>query len=148
MVSTFSRVPVWINRVWYQSCPWSAEPGKCFFSLFPFVPENFRPRETGSVVPSGFSVLILYTQTESGDYSLASSFLSLSATASTYTTNCHRVRHEFIRSRNCVPMALLPRVRRHWVSSPQGSSSSGCCLFRFHHGPILYAPLLQHPLLV
>ena len=30
----------------------------------------------------------------------------------------------------------LPRVRRHRASSPQGCSSNGCCLFRFHHGPI------------
>ena len=28
-----------------------------------------------------------------------------------------------------------PRVRRHKASSPQGSSSNGCCLFRKHHGP-------------
>ena len=28
----------------------------------------------------------------------------------------------------------LPRVRRHGASSPQGSSSNGCCLFRYHHG--------------
>ena len=30
----------------------------------------------------------------------------------------------------------LPRVRRHRTSSSQESSSNGCCLFRFHHGPI------------
>ena len=30
----------------------------------------------------------------------------------------------------------LPRVRRHRASSPQGSLSNGCCLFRYHHGPI------------
>ena len=29
----------------------------------------------------------------------------------------------------------LPKVRRHSASSPQGSSSNGCCLFRYHHGP-------------
>ena len=26
-------------------------------------------------------------------------------------------------------------VRRRRASSPQGSSSNGCCLFRYHHGP-------------
>ena len=30
----------------------------------------------------------------------------------------------------------LPRVRRHRASSPQGSSSNGCCLCSYHHGPI------------
>ena len=30
----------------------------------------------------------------------------------------------------------LPQVRRHRTSSPQGSSSKGCYLFRYHHGPI------------
>ena len=29
----------------------------------------------------------------------------------------------------------LPRIRRQRVSSPQGSSSNECCLFRYHHGP-------------
>ena len=49
-------------------------------------------------------------------------------------------------------MRLLSRV--HWhrsstPSSPQGSFSNGCCLFRFPHGPFLYALYLSpHPLLV
>ena len=30
----------------------------------------------------------------------------------------------------------LPRVRRHSASSPQGSSSNGCCHFAGHHGPM------------
>ena len=30
----------------------------------------------------------------------------------------------------------LPRVRRHRASSRRGSSSNGCCLFRYYHGPI------------
>ena len=32
-------------------------------------------------------------------------------------------------------MRSLPRAVRHRVSSPQGSSSNGCCLSRYHHGP-------------
>ena len=148
MVSTFSRVPVWINRVWCQSCSWSAEPGKCFFPCSRLCLRIFglvrRVRSSRPASACSFSTLRLNPVITHW----LLSFLSLSATASTYTINCHRVRHEFIRSRNCVPMALLPSVRWHWVSSPQGSSSNGCCLFRFHHGPILYAPLLQHPLLV
>ena len=37
----------------------------------------------------------------------------------------------------------LPRVW-HRASSPQGSSRTGCCLFRFHHEPIFCAPLFFH----
>ena len=48
-----------------------------------------------------------------------------------------------------VPMwRSLPNVRWHRASSPQGSSSNGCCLFRCYHGPILCASLFQDPLLV
>ena len=32
----------------------------------------------------------------------------------------------------------LPRVRRHRASKPQGSSSNGCCLFMYHHRPMLF----------
>ena len=37
----------------------------------------------------------------------------------------------------------LPRVCRHRTSSPQGSPSNGCCLFRYHHGPII-VPLFSY----
>ena len=37
----------------------------------------------------------------------------------------------------------LPRARRHRASSPQGSSSNGCCLFRYHHRAI-YVRLSFH----
>ena len=30
----------------------------------------------------------------------------------------------------------LPRVPRHRASSLRGSSTNGCCLYRYHHGPI------------
>ena len=36
----------------------------------------------------------------------------------------------------------LPRDRRHTASSPKGSSSNRCCLFRYHHGPINNVRLL------
>ena len=45
-----------------------------------------------------------------------------------YTAIRQRASPRFIGSGNCVPMALLPRVRRHRVNSPQVSSSNGCCL--------------------
>ena len=38
----------------------------------------------------------------------------------------------------------MPRVRRYRVSSPQGSSSNGCCLFRNHHGPIFVRLSFPH----
>ena len=59
-----------------------------------------------------------------------------------YTPSGHSP--ELIRSRVCVPMAftaerhtyILPRVRRHRASSPQGSSSNGCYHFAGQHGPM------------
>ena len=30
----------------------------------------------------------------------------------------------------------LPRVHQHNANSPQGSSRTGCCLFRYHYGPM------------
>ena len=32
--------------------------------------------------------------------------------------------------------SIMPRVRRHRARSPHGSSSNGCYLCRYHHGPI------------
>ena len=47
-----------------------------------------------------------------------------------YTVNRHhRDSPEFIESRNCAcRWRILPRVRCHRTSKPQGSSSNGCCL--------------------
>ena len=42
----------------------------------------------------------------------------------------------------------LPRVRRRRANSPRGSSSNGCCLFRFHRGPIFVRLSFPEPLLV
>ena len=74
----------------------------------------------------------------SGDnYFLIMGFLPLSATASDYTVNRHRVSPELIRSRSCVPMASLPAesppAQGH--QSLNCSSSDGCSFFRCHHGP-------------
>ena len=52
----------------------------------------------------------------------------------------------YIRSRNLVPMRrLLPNVRQHRASSPQGSSRNECCLVMFHLGAI-FMPLFFHTL--
>ena len=48
-------------------------------------------------VPSSFSLLILHTQAES----------DISSRSFSYTANRHRVGLEFIKSRNCVPMAFI-----------------------------------------
>ena len=45
---------------------------KCFFPC-PCLRLRIRSRETGSAVPSRVSLIILYTQSESGDYSRGSS---------------------------------------------------------------------------
>ena len=70
---------------------------------------SFWSREVGLAVPFRVSLLILYTSAESGAYSRDSSPLS-------------QLRKS---------MALLSRVRRHRVDSPQGSSSNGCCRTNF-----------------
>ena len=50
-----------------QSCTWSAEQEKCFFSLSAFVPENLVSRDGfGNSVPR--QPAHLHTQAESGAY--------------------------------------------------------------------------------
>ena len=95
-------------------------------------------RETGSAVPSRVSSLILHTQAEftHGLHSRA----PLSATASFYTFNHHRVNPEFIGSRKYVPVALTDASRPAQVGSTQGSSSNGFCLFRKPYGSFFVRP--------
>ena len=62
-------------------------------------------RETGLVVPSCVSLLILHTQTEFGAYSRDSSRCPRRRPF-IFTTIRHQVSPEFIRSRNCVQMAF------------------------------------------
>ena len=106
----------------------------------------FRPRlhlkiwsrETGSAGLSHVSPPILHTQAEFSAFrdgvivhidvctpsTAIGSVLSLSSHAIAY------------RRRS------LPRVRRHRASRPHGSSSNGCCLLRFHQGP-MFVPLFS-----
>ena len=56
-------------------------------------------------VPSRVSVLILYTNAESGAYSRDSSQCPQRCPY-IFTTIHHRISHDFIESRNCVPMAF------------------------------------------
>ena len=62
-------------------------------------------RKTGLAVPSRVSLLILYTNAESGAYSRDSSQCPQWC-PNIFTTIHHRVSHDFIGSRNCVPMAF------------------------------------------
>ena len=64
---------------------------------------------------------------------------------STDSSTRHRVSPKFIGSRICDRWRPQPRIHWHRASSPQGSyNNNGRCLLRFHHGPILDAPLFSH----
>ena len=62
-------------------------------------------RETGLAVLSRVSLLIVYTNAESGAYSRDSSQCPQRCSY-IFTTIHHRVSHDFIGSRNCVPMVF------------------------------------------
>ena len=93
-------------------------------------------RETGSAVPPRVSPLILHTRAEFGAYSrdfyrfprrLPLFILSI-AIGPVPSVSGHAIAYRW---------RSLPRGRRRRACSPQGSPSNGCCLFRFHHGPIV-----------
>ena len=99
-------------------------------------------------VPSRVSLLILHTQAESGADSRYSSrfprrrpFIYLKppyAIRPVPSLSYHAIAYRW---------HSLRRVRRHRASSPQGSSRNGCCLLRYHHGPIFMRPSFPpHPL--
>ena len=117
-------------------------------NLFPFPRSRLRTRsrDTGSVIPSRVSPLILHTQAESGPYSRGSSrfprrrpHIPSTASGSVPSLSGHAIAYRW---------RSLPRVRRHRASSPQGSSSNGCRLFRFHRGVIFIRLSFPTPLLV
>ena len=108
-------------------------------------------RETGTgAVPSCVSLLTLHTQAESGAYSPDSSRFSRPRPFIHLTAMRHYCGP--VPSLSGYPIAhrwrSLPRVRRHRASSPQGSSSNGCCLFAHHHGPINVRLSFQDKLLL
>ena len=63
-------------------------------------------RETGLAAPSLVSLLILYTNAESGAYSRYSSRIPRRRPYIFASNTHHRVSPEFIGSRNCVPIAF------------------------------------------
>ena len=134
MVITYSRV--WINRVRLPILLVVGWAGTMNISLYPFAPENLVSR-------GGFGHPVPRQPAQSPHWSwiwcLLAGFLPISAAASIslfippYTVGSvpglsgHGIAYRW---------RPLPRVRRHKASSPQGNSKKGCCLFRYHHGPI------------
>ena len=117
--------------------------GKNIFSLpCPRSSLSICTRETVSSILFRVSLLIIHTQAESGACSRDSSRfpgrrprIPSTAIASVPNLSDHAFAYRW---------RSLPRILQNMPSSPQGSSSNGCCLFRFHHGPIIYAPLFLH----
>ena len=103
MVIAYGRVLINRERG-CQSSSWSTEQGKLVF-LCPRLRLRIWSRETGSIVPSRVSLLTLHTLAESGAYEQDSSQF-LRQRPFIHTTNHYRASPEFIRSRNCVPMAF------------------------------------------
>ena len=113
-------------------------------SLSPFAPENLVSRD-------GFESRVprqpahLHTQAEFGAYVRDSSrvprrrpFVYLKppyAIGSVPSLSSHAIAYRW---------RSLPRVCRHRANKPQGSSSNGCCLFMYHHRPMLF--FSPHPL--
>ena len=83
--------------------------------------------ETDLAIPSRVSLLILYTNAESGAYSRDS---SRCPRRRPYVFLPHTIGSVPILSGHAIAYRWhsLPRVRWHRASSPQGSSSNGCCL--------------------
>ena len=120
----FQQSRVWINRVWLPRSV-KQEP---VFTFSQFTPESLALRDGfGHLVPRQPTY---HPQSGSILYFLAG-FLPLSAAAS---TNIPPTAFGSAPSLSGHAIAcrkrLLPRILRHRVSCPQGSSSKGYCLFR------------------
>ena len=119
-----------------QSCSWSAKQGKLVFHC-PRSRLKIWSRVTSSAVRSPVNLLFLRTQAESGSYSRGDSsrfprrrlfIIPPTAIGSVPSLPGHTIAYRW---------RSLLRVCRHRDNSPQGSSSNGCCLFRYHHRPII-----------
>ena len=108
----FQQSRVWINRVWL---PRSAEHETCFLPC-PSSRLKVWLCEINSAISFRVSLLIIHTQAVSD--------------------TCSRDFSRFLQ--RCVPKCLLQRIFRHKVSTSQGSSSKGYCLFRKADPPNLY----------
>ena len=118
MVITYGRV--WINRVRLPSCSWSAEQEKWKIPLSPCVSENLVSRD-GFSRPVPRQPPHLHTQAEHCAYVRDSSRFPRQrpfikppyAIGSVPSLSGHAIAYRW---------RLLPRVRRHRASKPQGSS--------------------------
>ena len=107
--------------------------------MFPCPRSRLRiwSRETGSAVPSRVSLLIIHTQAESGAYSRDYSrfprrrpFIFQNRHTTSVSPQVYRVTQLRTDGVHCRESAGTG------ASSPQGSSSDGCCLCSHHHEPI------------
>ena len=103
-------------------------------------------RETGLAVPSLVSLLILYTNAESGAWYSSRIpgrrpyILPAPHTiGSVPSLSGHAIAYRW---------RSLPRVRWRRASSPQGSSSNGCCPCITMDQMLLCSSLFPHPLLI
>ena len=126
-----------------------SETRKMNISLSPFAPENLVSRDGfGRPIPRQSAHSPYNTQVESGPYSRHSSrfprrcpliyFKPPHDIGSVPSLPGHVITH-----RSC----SLPRVRRHRISTSQGSSSNGCCLC-ITMDQLMCASRFPHPLLV
>ena len=105
-------------------------------------------RETGLAVPSLVSLLILYTNPESGAYSRYSSRVPRRRPYIFASITHHRVSPVFTGHAVAYRLRSLPRVRWYRARSPQGSSSNGCCFCITTDQMLLCSSLFPRPLLV
>ena len=116
-------------------------------SLPPFAPESLVSR-AGFDRPIPRQPAHLHAQSESGAFLRDSSRVSRRRPFIYLNRQTPSGQSRVIRSRICVPMAFTAEIPpAQGQNSPRGSSSNGCSLFRYHHGPkIIRASLFPHPL--
>ena len=124
---------VWINWVWLLILLVVSWIGKIHIPLSLFAPESLVSRDGfGRPVPRQPSHIILglnlvLTHGIPPDFcGVVHLFLSPIAIKTVPSLSGHAIAYRW---------RSLQRVRRHRASSPQGSSSNGCCLFRYHREP-------------
>ena len=131
---TYGRV--WINRVRLPILLVVSWTGKMNIPPSPYAPENLVSRD-------GFSRPVPRQPAHHSSYSawiwcLLAGFLPISTEAPIYYWLKPPYAIGSVPSLSGRAIAYrwhsLRRVRRHRASRPQGSSSNGFCLFRFHHG--------------
>ena len=123
------------------------------FPVSPFAPENLvsRDRFDRPVLRQPAHSLHPGLNHQSSICCLLTGLLPLSAAASIYLYQPPYAIESVPRLSGHAIIAYrwrpLPRFRPDMASSPQDSSCSGCCLFRYHHGPSLARLSFPHPLL-